>query len=241
MRRSAVALFAQFIIAAPLAAQFEGTVTARLSEIGGQNAEAVMMKMSLKGNKQSAAITMPAASGPMAGMEMRMIIDPAAGTATSLMPVPPMAAQFPALANAKGIKSVVDLTNANYTGSASDEKMDVKKLGTHEKVAGLDCEDYEITSSSGKSMRACVTEALGRFVFPSTSGPMGRRGGNVGSVPAWSRAFGGRPGFPLKVWKPDGAVVMEVLTVERGSVPSSLFEIPDGYVDMNTVMRGGRP
>jgi hypothetical protein len=31
---------------------------------------------------------------------------------------------------------------------------------------------------------------------------------------------------------------MEVTSVEKGSVPASMFEIPAGYVDMGAMMRG---
>ena len=86
-------------------------------------------------------------------------------------------------------------------------------------------------------MQACITESLGRFVFPQTGGGMGGRGN--GAPPPWTTAFGGRPAFPLKVSQSDGTVVMEVLSVNRAPVPASLFEIPDGYVDMASLFRRG--
>ena len=66
-------------------------------------------------------------------------------------------------------------------------------------------------------MQACIAESLGRFVFPQTGGGMGGRG-TASSAPAWTTAFGGKPGFPLKVWQSDGTVVMEVLSVEKAPV-----------------------
>jgi hypothetical protein len=236
MRRLAVIVLAQVVSAAPLSAQFEGTVTARASNLNGTGEE-MTMKMFIKGTKQATVITMPASAGPMAGLEMRMIVDAQTNTATTLMPIPPMMQQMPAAANAKGIKSVIDLSNVGRGDRGTNDDVQVKKLGTHERIAGFDCDDYEITSSNGKSMRACVTESLGRFVLPGVSGPMGRRGG-ASSSPAWARAFGGRPWFPLKVWNNDGKVDLEVTGVERGQVSASLFEIPDGYVDMATLFRG---
>lgn len=50
--------------------------------------------------------------------------------------------------------------------------------------------------------------------------------------------------FPLKVWSPEGKMAMEVTAIDKGSVPESMFTIPDGYVDMAAMMggmRGGRP
>jgi hypothetical protein len=235
MRRVALVILAQVISAAPLSAQFEGTVTARAMNLNAAG-EAMTMKMFIKGAKQATVITMPASAGPMAGLEMRMIIDAQSNTSTTLMPIPPMMQQMPAAANAKGIKNVIDLANVGREERGSKDDAQVKKLGTRERIAGVDCDDYEITSSNGKSMRACVTESLGRFFLPQTSNPMGRRGGGSSS-PAWARAFGGRPWFPLKVWDND-KIDLEVTAVERGSVPASLFEIPDGYVDFATLFRG---
>jgi hypothetical protein len=160
-------------------------------------------------------------------------------TATSLMPLPPGLSQMPALANAKGLKTVIDLSKAKAdagAGSQSDEHVEVKKLGTSEKIAGYDCDDYEITSSSGKTMRACIAQSLGHFLFPSIGGGMGR---GSSPSPAWTKAFGTNPGFPLKVWSTTGDVAMEVTSIERGSVPASMFDIPEGYVDMKSLF-GGR-
>ena len=235
MRRTALILLVQVAAAAPLAAQFEGTVNMRVSA-GPQNAP-MDMKMVSKGDLQATILTMPANTGPMAGMEMRMVFDPKTSTATTLMPLPPGLSQMPALANAKGIKTVIDLSKmAASNGPQSDETIDVKKLATTETVAGVECQDYEITSSKGKSMRACISQSLGHFLFPQMSGPMGGRGG--ASAPAWTKAFGTHPGFPLKVWSTDGEVAMEVTSIQRGAVPAGIFEIPEDYVDMSAMFRG---
>jgi len=41
------------------------------------------------------------------------------------------------------------------------------------------------------------------------------------------------------VTESDGNVVLEVLSVTKAPVSPSLFEIPDGYVDMATLFRRG--
>ena len=101
----------------------------------------------------------------------------------------------------------------------------------------MSCDDYQITDENGKSVKACITSSLGRFMLPDMSGGMGRRGGG-GGQPAWAKAFGDRPAFPLKVVSDDGSTSMEVTSVDRAPVAASLFEIPDGYVDMSAMMRG---
>jgi hypothetical protein len=125
--------------------------------------------------------------------------------------------------------------------AASDVK--VKKLGTSETVVGLSCDDYEATSDKGEVTRLCMTSALGRFMYPQTSGGIGgRRGGGGSAAPSWSTAFGDKPMFPLKVVTSDGKMAMEVTAIDKSPVSASVFEIPDGYVDLSAMMGGmGRP
>lgn len=220
--------------AAPLAAQqFEGTVHMKMTG-NGPNAEGMVMRMAIKGDQQVTIITLPSTAGPMAGQEMRAIMDPKAQTVTTLMPMPPGMGAMAGMPDAKGMKLIVDLSKP---GAAPASKADIKKLGTTQKIAGMSCDDYQITDENGKSVKACITSSLGRFVLPDMSGGMGR-GGRGGGQPAWARAFGDRPAFPLKVWSDDGNTNMEVTSVDRAPVAASLFEIPDGYVDMSAMMRG---
>ncbi len=219
--------------AAPLAAQFEGTINMTVSNANANTGD-MHMKIMFKGDKQVTAVTMPATAGPMAGMEMRAIMDTKTLTVTNLIPLPPGMAAMTGNPDAKGMKMVMDLSKATE-GAPTDKAVQIKKLGTTKKIAGVDCEDYEFSGDNGKPMKACITSSLGRFVFPQMGG-MGR--GRGSGPPAWAKAFGDRPAFPLKVWSDDGSVAMEVTSVERGSVPASVFEIPDGYVDMSGVMRG---
>jgi len=232
MRRVVATILAGLLSAAPLAAQFEGTIHMRLFDADGKT-DMKDVKMAMKGDMQSTVITLPASAGPMAGMEMRSIYDVKANTMTMLMPMPPGMPMIAGMGDAKGMKNVLDLSKVSY--SETDSKGEIKKLGTTQKVAGIDCDDYEITGSKGTPTRVCITESLGRFMFPQTRGGMGRGGS---APPAWAKAFGNRPVFPLKVWEPGGKVDMEVTSVEKGSVPASMFEIPAGYVDMGAMMRG---
>src|SRR5215208_1868576 len=108
MRSTALFLLSQLAVAAPLAAQFEGTVSMKVSGTGAGGD--LTMKMLVKGDQQATLVTMPASAGPMAGMEMRMVYDPKTSMATTLMPIPPGMQQMPAFANAKGLKTVIDLS-----------------------------------------------------------------------------------------------------------------------------------
>jgi len=104
-------------------------------------------------------------------------------------------------------------------------------------IAGMSCDDYEIKEEKAALMRACITTALGEFAFPiSGRGMMGGRGS---ATPGWGRAFGDKPGFPLKVWSSDGKIAMQVTAIDKSPVPESAFAIPEGYVTMPG--RGGFP
>jgi hypothetical protein len=237
MRRSIAVTLIGLLAATPVGAQFEGTVTMKMSSKEGSN-EDMTVKMAMKGGKTVTMMTMPASAGPMGGGEMRSIFDPSAHTSTILMPIPPEMASVPQLANAKGIKMVMDLSKARPQGAGDAGNVDIKKLGTSETIAGMSCDDYEVTDKK-ETTRMCLTESLGSFMFPQTGGIGGR--GRGASAPAWSKVFGNKPMFPLKVWTPDGKMAMEVVSVDKSSVPSSLFDIPDGYMDMSAMMGGFRP
>jgi uncharacterized protein DUF4412 len=235
MRRMLASVLLPLAAAAPLAAQqFEGTVNMKVTG-NGQNAEGMAMRVAIKGDQQVTIITLPATAGPMAGQEMRAIMDPKAQTMTTLMPMPPGMGAMAGMPDAKGMKMIVDLSKMR--DDAANSKADIKKLGTTQRIAGMPCEDYQITDENGKTVKACITSSLGRFRLPDMSGGMGRRGGG-GGQPAWAKAFGDRPAFPLKVWTDNGTPNLEVISVDRAPVAASLFEIPDGYVDMSAMMRG---
>jgi hypothetical protein len=70
--------------------------------------------------------------------------------------------------------------------------------------------------------------------MPQFGGP-GQRGGS----PAWTRAFGTRPLFPLKIWGTDNSVAIEVTHVDRTAPDRALFdENTPGYTTMPSM--GGR-
>jgi len=232
MRRLLASVFLPLAAAAPLAAQqFEGTVHMKMTG-NGPAAEGMLMRVAIKGDQQVTIVTLPANAGPMAGQEVRSIIDPKTQTMTTLMPMPPGMGAMAGMPDAKGMKMILDL--AKLRGDAANSKGDIKKLGSTQRIAGMSCDDYQITDENGKTVKACITSSIGRFMLPEMGG---RRGGG-GGQPAWAKAFGDRPAFPLKVWSDDGNTNLEVTSVDRGPVAASLFEIPDGYVDMSGMMRG---
>jgi hypothetical protein len=169
MRRIVALVLVSLMPAVPAAAQFEGTVHMKMSGSGSAAAEGMAIRIAIKGDRQATIMAMPPSAGPMAGMEMRSIIDGKANTVTTLMPMPPGMPAMPGMADAKGFKTVTDLTKMSV-GAQSDSKVEIKKLGTTQRIAGFDCDDYEITSGNGSTTRSCITQSLGRFILPEAGG-----------------------------------------------------------------------
>jgi hypothetical protein len=225
------------VLAAPLAAQgFEGTVSMNIPAADGSINS---MKYLVKGDQAAVIMTAGASMGPMAGAEIRMIIDVKAGKTTMLIPLSgDMAAQFGAMGggNMKGIKQVIDLNQA--AARVDTTTFEVHALGTSQTIAGHKCNDFEIASAK-EVTRVCLSTDMGTFTFPTMGGGAGGRGRGAASSPAWTHLLASHPGYPLKAWTPDGKVTFEVTKIEKGTVDPSMFEIPEGYMDMGG-MFGGR-
>ncbi|MES2125156.1 MAG: hypothetical protein V4503_10770, partial [Gemmatimonadota bacterium] len=56
-------------------------------------------------------------------------------------------------------------------------------------------------------------------------------------APDWDQAEGGKPMMPLKVWRPDGVTILEVVEVKRELVSPRVFDVPPGYVDLKTAVQ----
>ncbi len=223
-------------LALPLGAQaFEGTMAMR---VGAPDGTQMDVKYMIKGEKMGMTMIAPASTGPLAGAEIRMVIDQTAKTMTMLMPVPAaMAAMLPP--DTKGIKLVNPIGGAEAGAGEGGAAVVFKKLGTSQTIAGLKCEDYESTSD-GQTARSCFATNVGMFSYPSLGGGMGGRG-RAAAAPGWAKGLATAPGFPLKVWSTDGTVAMEVTAIDRSAVPASAFDIPAGYMDLAGMMGGRRP
>lgn len=217
--RKALLLIAVPLLAAPVAAQeFEGMIAMKMTS--KDIPEPMTMKMYLTEGKQAMVMNMPASAGPMAGEEMRMVINPGTGKLTMLMPMPP------GMGGGKGMKMVMDFGSVAAQANESAPEGNVRKLGTSQQVAGLPCDDYEVTSQ-GEKFKMCVSAAMGHYRFPDMSG------GARPEMPGWIKAFGDKPAFPLKVWTDDGSMQMEVTEIKRGPVDAALLEDnPAGYMPM---------
>jgi hypothetical protein len=106
--------------------------------------------------------------------------------------------------------------------------------GRKETIAGHECEYATISGQDGTKADVCLAKDLGSLV-PMGGGP-GRRGGGpeAGLGARFAHLIGNT--FPLKVVE-DGKLQMQVTKIEKKSLDSSLFKVPDGYQKMG--MPGG--
>jgi hypothetical protein len=228
MRRLLPALL--LLGSAPLAAQqWQGSIAMTMTS-ADQRGESIAMVMHRKGSMLANVMTMPASAGPMAGQEMRMIIDESSRTLTMLTPMMPGMMIPPAMTGgkpAKGMKMVSNLGDDLDPNTAA--KGSAKPLGTSQTIAGMKCEDYEVTTE-GETMQMCLATGIGSFAFANLRGP------GSASVPAWARGLQGK--FPLQIRDKAGKFAMNVTKITPGAPAASLFEVPEGYADMSAMMGG---
>lgn len=225
--RSRTLVPALLLLAAPMAAQdFRGTITMRTVEATSDTPLEMRFHF---GPDNKMAMTMRPTSGPAANAEMRMVVNQSTRTITSFIAAPG------APGGGKGFKMVQQMPDDAETEAAAGD-IQVRKLGTSQTVAGHKCDDYEITANN-ETGRICATDSLGRFMMLQGGGPMSGRG----SSPAWARAFGNKPMFPLKVTSPDGKTSVEVVAIERGTPDAAYFdENTPGYMSMPGMPSGRR-
>lgn len=220
--RTALLLLA-LVTTAPLAAQFEGTIAMTASDKG---TEPVAIQYYVQKGRVAIVMVAPPSAGPMAGSEMRMLMDPDQQKMTILMPLSGQMAAM--MGGAKGIKMVTDLKDLP-NGDEVAPNGSVKELGTKQRIAGRECTDYEVKSDSG-TVTMCLTDGLGNFLLAT--------GGMASSanVPAWARNLEGK--FPLKVIDANGNALLTVTSITPGTVPAALFAVPADYQDVGGMMGG---
>ncbi len=110
-----------------------------------------------------------------------------------------------------------------------------KKVGTSQKIAGLSCDDYQATDSSGGKQSVCMAEVgASWFSFPVDQFPLEKDFA--------TQLFDGAH-FPLQMIverAKEGKVTATVTAMERKVLPDSDFAIPADYkvMDMNQMLGG---
>lgn len=219
MSRIALLLLAAAALPAPAPAQssFEGVIVSRL-HAGGKPME-----------------TTTSYKGTRSRMEMReaegayQLFDGAKGSMTAVMPEQKMymVMDFGAMAG-----------EGAERGEKPDKRPEIRPTGRTETIAGHQCEHYLITSD-GEEMDVCAAKGLGFFGVLGGNPMAQGRGRGAASVPLEHRALYEqfKDGFqPLKIErlaKGKRELMMEVVSVEKKSLPAELFEIPAGYQKMD--------
>ena len=113
--------------------------------------------------------------------------------------------------------------------------------GVKETILGYVCTKYAATGAHGTA-QIWVTDQLGAFNGLFHGGGPGKR---PQAPQAWESALKGKGFFPMRVVSNDNGkqFLMEVTSVEKTSLPDSLFAPPEGWrkFDLGAMMGGAMP
>jgi hypothetical protein len=124
----------------------------------------------------------------------------------------------------------------------AQQQASLQKTGVTETILGYECTKYIVTGEKGTT-ELWVTDQLGTFFGLA-------HGGGPGSRPQapqeWESALKGGNFFPMRVVTSENGrekFRLEVTSVEKTSLPDSVFAPPDDYrkFDMGSIMGGAMP
>jgi len=217
-----IALWLTALVPAVSAAEFEGVVQMKMSD--GKSAHSIQYQVKEGFVRTDVQISPGRASSIIMDFKnKRMII---------LMPGQNMymTRPFPeALANPAP-------RPANDTGHSPPAMP--QKTGETKTILGYHCVKY-VSHAGGSTVEMWVTDELGNF-----AGLGGSPGGRSGTPPAWEKALIGRGFFPLLVTGTTAAgkaFSLEVVSVDKQSLPDSIFAPPAGarQFDMGNMLGPG--
>lgn len=128
------------------------------------------------------------------------------------------------------------LPGAPAEPSAGGTPPKVTKTGHTDTVAGISCEDWDITNAKGERGRVCVSNEGASWLEMPTLG--------LPSEHLWARELFDGKHLPLRMVGYDASGAeesrLEVTKIDRKPVPDSTFAIPAGYreMDFSQVMAG---
>lgn len=220
---TAILVAALLAPATVFASTFEGTVTMQMSSGRG---ETTPMTFSIRSGISRIDIS-------ARGHDVGMILDQNKNQMTMLLPERSMYLVRP-----------LPMANSSTPQSAMSNDVQVEKTNEHEKILGYDTTKYVAKTKDGTT-EAWVTDQLGTFLGLGNAGggPMGGRPNGPAHM-LWQDAFRGKDAFPLRVTTTNAqgkqTFRMEATSIEKKSLPDSLFTPPAGYqkLDMENMMRG---
>ncbi|MGD8426583.1 MAG: DUF4412 domain-containing protein [Balneolaceae bacterium] len=117
--------------------------------------------------------------------------------------------------------------------TSSDEDATVMKTGETKTIAGKNCEVWNIKTDDN-NVEACMAKGLGTFMIPQN--PISRQ-----NTPVWAREIMEGGAMPLEVLEINGdgskTVQMRATKIEEKKLAQDLFEIPEGYKDVSSMMK----
>jgi hypothetical protein len=226
-------------LAAGLSAQtFEGIIRFKITGLaaasrGAASDSPVISTYSMKGNFTRIDTDMSAAQP---GMTSWMIMDMDKREIMTGMPMPGQKMYM--------VMKIPDPKNTSTTG-ASGSDIQYTETGQTDTILGYKCEKVLIKSQNGET-EAWVAQGLGAFKMMAAGGPMGGRRAPKSS---WDSALAAHNAFPLRTVVRDKSgkvqVTLEVIAIEKQSLPDSTFAPPADYqkFDMGGIpgFGGGNP
>ena len=133
----------------------------------------------------------------------------------------------------------MDMNNMPANPLAKSDPATVTKTGKHETIAGYDCEHWDVKMASGRRTDVCVAQGI-RFIDFAAMSPGGS------SLGSWTQDLEAANSFPLSVIDYNAqnqeTSRMTVTSIEKKSLPDTLFTVPSDYQKMNLGnMMGGFP
>jgi len=123
--------------------------------------------------------------------------------------------------------------------SANAAHTSLQETGVKETILGYECTKYVVARAEGTA-EIWVTDQLGSFMGLYHGGGPGHR---PQEAQAWEGALKGKNFFPMRVvttTNGKGTFRLQVTSVEKTSLPDSLFAAPDGWrkLDLGALMGG---
>ncbi len=126
----------------------------------------------------------------------------------------------------------MDVEDHETEAENTAEQTQMENTGDTKTIAGRTCEVWQV-SHDENTYRLCVAKGLGNFMMPEN--PMAQS-----STPQWAKEAMAGGFMPLEVVEITGgsnSTKMRATRIEEKSLSDDLFQIPEGYNDMSSMMK----
>lgn len=128
----------------------------------------------------------------------------------------------------------MDKWSEDNTHESKWDESEMVQTDKSKTIAGYTCNIWKVTSEGGDTLTLCMAEGLGTFMSPGN--PMAQQ-----NAPAWAKEIVADGYMPLEVIEESAngntTVQMKATKIEEKSLSDSLFEVPNGYKDMSSMMQ----